>query len=184
MRCLWSRWTPRLVCMTRQSGDVVVRRAAFGDAAAIAHVRIASWREGYRGIAPQAQLDSMDEVASAEQWRGWLVRAHTLSARVFVGVLAGRVEGVSLYHPVDDEAAGAELRLMYVHPQVWSRGIGSAMLRTCMADMSRCRLGRGHLWVARDSVRSRGFYAAHGWTPTGEADDDRSIPVVGYEITL
>lgn len=168
--------------------EVVVRRAAYGDAEAIAAVRIASWQEGYRGIAPQEKLDSMDVAASTKQWRGWLAQAHALPKKVFVGVVAGQVLGVSSYGPADSDCQGscgvrcAQLNLMYVHPQAWSGGVGSAMLGTCMADMVRCGFIWGYLWVARDSVRSRGFYQKHGWSPTGEVDEDRSIPVVKYEV--
>ena len=49
-----------------------VRWATADDAAAIAAVHIASWRAAYRGLLPDAVLDSLSLEARTDHWREWL----------------------------------------------------------------------------------------------------------------
>ncbi len=46
-----------------------IRRATVEDAAAIARVRVDTWRSAYRGILPDELLDGLDPAESAVRWR-------------------------------------------------------------------------------------------------------------------
>src|SRR5688572_11272938 len=56
------------ICTPMNNGSLVIREAALADAAGIAVVHIDSWRTTYRGIVPQAYLDSLDYDERTVRW--------------------------------------------------------------------------------------------------------------------
>ena len=53
----------------------MIRPATVDDAAAVAHVHVSSWRSTYRGLMPDAVLDSLSVERRAEFWREVILRA-------------------------------------------------------------------------------------------------------------
>jgi GNAT superfamily N-acetyltransferase len=136
-----------------------IRAATLEDAAAIAHVHVASWRSTYRGIVPDDYLDGLDEGARTEDWRGWLASA----ALVFVAVEDGRVVGFvagGLNREAEEEY-DAELYTIYLLKQYQRRGIGAALLMTLAARMHREGLRGMVVWVL-ETAASVGFYLGSG----------------------
>src|SRR5437879_5572083 len=77
---------------TNVVAEFSVRRATVADAAVIAAVRIDSWRATYRGIVPDAYLDSMKVEESTALWTRVLSAASD-AACVFVAEIKGEIVG-------------------------------------------------------------------------------------------
>ncbi|QIX26321.1 GNAT family N-acetyltransferase [Nocardioides sp. JQ2195] len=61
----------------------------------------------------------------------------------------------------------ASLRQLFVRPESWGRGLGSAGVRRAVDA-----IGTGAtLWVLGDNERARRLYEHLGWVPTGESQD-------------
>ena len=138
------------------------RRAAGGDADAIAALHADSWRRHYRGAYSDAFLDGdvdTDRVAV------WTERLQTPDPRRYT-VLAtkdGTLVGFANTEFDDDPTWGSLLDNLHVTHDSTRRGIGSHLLAlTAQAVIER---GTGlYLWVLEQNTDARSFYEAHGAT--------------------
>lgn len=90
--------------------------------------------------------------------------------RVWVVEDGGAVVGFAATGPSRDDGAGpdaGEVQAIYLAPEAWSRGLGSALLAAAVEDL----LARGFapllLWVLDANARGRRFYERTGWRPDG-----------------
>jgi len=97
---------------------IQVRPAVASDVEAIARVHIRSWQRAYRGQIPDRVLDSLDEKKRAERC---------------LAELEGNASGL--------------LVALYVHPDRWRGGAGSALigeaLKVANGRRYRCAIGAG-----------------------------------------
>jgi L-amino acid N-acyltransferase YncA len=149
----------------RTMGGVAIRGAGPTDAAAIAAVHVAAWREAYAGLLPARLLRSLSVEEAVLKWRPIL---GGLSPAVFVAMrpdqsLAGFGScGPQRAPALIADGFGGEVEAIYLLAADQGRGLG----RRLMAAMAQALLAQGHggaaLWVLRDNQRSRGFYETLG----------------------
>src|SRR5512138_3075436 len=77
--------------------SVIIRPAAFEDAAEIAGVHIESWRSTYRGLMPDAVLDGLTIDVQQERWEESL--SHPRRTSTLVARLDGRIVAFASYGP-------------------------------------------------------------------------------------
>ena len=61
-----------------------------------------------------------------------------------------------------------ELYALYVLPEHWRGGSGSALLHATLDELAECGFDVVTLWVLVGNDRAIGFYARHGFRATGE----------------
>jgi GNAT superfamily N-acetyltransferase len=66
---------------------------------------------------------------------------------------------------------GCFLNLLFVVPERWGEGIGGALLDAVLAEATRRRCGRIHLWTHEDNERSHRLYRSRGFSSTGRTAD-------------
>jgi GNAT superfamily N-acetyltransferase len=161
--------------------SLILRKATAEDAACIARVQIASWRAAYKGIVDDEFLAAMNAESRAQQWSRACERT---TCTLLVAVLDGDVVGFC-YHGVsqynDEPSHYAELWAIYVHPNIWGRGVGKGMLERAFSMLRESGYGMVFLWVLRDNARSRSFYEAAGMTL---ADGGRTWKSARQELAL
>ncbi|MEP7207151.1 MAG: GNAT family N-acetyltransferase [Casimicrobiaceae bacterium] len=140
-----------------------IRPAVLEDAAAIAQVRVDSWRTTYRGVMPDAYLDAMSVEQSTALWHRVLGsapnRTHTFVAET-AGVITGFGSGLMLSEPKHD--LDAELTAVYIRPAQQRTGIGHRLVGA-VATAQRALGATGLLaWVLAANRRARAFYASLG----------------------
>jgi ribosomal protein S18 acetylase RimI-like enzyme len=165
--------------------EIAIRRAQAGDAAAIAVVHVAAWRETYAGLVPERMLRAF---SVAERTR----RSHRIltapdpvrESAVFVAVRpdgaiagfgsCGRQPAAAL---AADGFAG-EFSALYLLATQQRQGVG----RRLMAIMAQDLLARGMrgaaLWVLCDNTPARRFYEALGAQVVG-----RRVETVDEHLT-
>jgi len=159
----------------------VVFPAGPSDAEELARIHVASWRETYRGLLPDAFLARMSEPGFARRFRRSLSSPGagvTLAAADRYG-LVGYAQGGASRHGVPGEA---EIATLYVLRQAQGHGLGARL----MADAARTLAANGatslRVSVLRDNIRARGFYEHLG----GEPEAARQEPGPGgrllYEV--
>jgi ribosomal protein S18 acetylase RimI-like enzyme len=164
----------------------VVFPAGPSDAEELARVHVASWRETYRGLLPDAFLARMSEPGFTRRFRRALARPGdgvTLAAADRYG-LVGYAQGAASRRDTAGLANGgeAEIATLYVLRQAQGHGLG----RQLMTETARALAGQGAaslmISVLRDNIRARGFYEHLG----GLADPPRQEPGPGgrllYEV--
>lgn len=153
--------------MVEDVTEVTIRDAAPSDAAAIAAVHVASWREAYRGVVPDAYLDGLDVEVRAAEWRaalGSLDRGQS----VWLAEEEGQVLGFASLGPSRDEDAERstlEIYDIYLEPHAWGRGVARELMRTVLANVPDGAAVT--LWALDANDRARHFYRRSGFVPDG-----------------
>lgn len=127
----------------------------------VEEIRLATWRVAYRGMIPDTYLDALDITPEREA----LLRRRTLDgdASSVLALVDGVAVGMATAGACRDEdlVDARELYALYVLPDHWGSGAGSALLEACGPTQV--------LWVLEANARARDFYARHGFVPDGEA---------------
>ncbi len=145
-----------------------IRRATADDADAIARLHIDSWRSAYRGLVPDAHLDGLDCERRARRFRESLAEnaEETYLAERDGEILGFLTLGACRDADVDRKATG-EIWGIYLAPEHWRKGIGTALCRYG----ERLLEARGYrvttLWVFAGNPQARRFYEAMGFEADG-----------------
>lgn len=137
------------------------------DAAAeITRLHRRAARTGFAHIFPAeaAPPSYEDDLA---RWQVWLDPDREQGRHAYTVQTNDRIVGVVLAGPDPDVPALGHLSRLYVDPDLWGDGIGTALYDAAMADL----IGRGFpaatLWVLVDNTRARRWYERLGWARTG-----------------
>ena len=145
-----------------------IRLAQLSDAGGIARVHVDTWRASYRGIIPDAHLDSLSYEQREQRWRDNFAG---FGPDVFMYVATdddSRVIGFAGGGPErgGDPTYKGELYALYLLQSYQRQGIGRELTRTVAHHLAK----QGHssmlAWVLAQNP-SRKFYEALGGQPPG-----------------
>lgn len=165
---------------------ITLRTANLDDSPALARIHIAGWRASYDGLVPQEFLDSLDETARAEDWRGWLdsgaaqaIIAHDDTGRAAGFVGFGKLKtpppGMSPVRPLYT----AEIYALYILPDYWRHGIGRQLMAGAAAALRDQKMKSLCLWVLERNARAVPFYKALG----GQKCGSKKVEIGGRTLT-
>jgi GNAT superfamily N-acetyltransferase len=161
--------------------EVTVREGRRADAAAIAQVRVTSWRAAYDGLVPDPVLAAMDvereAMVRADRW----TRDHRHGAVELLAESGGEVVGWASVGPSRSAELpdGGELYAIYAVPRSWSRGVGHALLTAAEEWLRTAGFTSAFLWVLEGNERAAVFYEAHGWREDGVSRDE-AFPATAF----
>ncbi|MDH7974024.1 GNAT family N-acetyltransferase [Sphingomonas sp. AR_OL41] len=160
-------------------GGINLRKATRGDAAALGALHVASWREAYSGIMPDAMLAGISVEARTAMWDEVLGDPEAFGGTsVFVAEDSGRMVGFGSCGGQRDPAlarAGfdGEITALYVLRSHQKRGVGRSIMSAMAERLSALGYSGLGLWVLRDNVPARAFYEGLDGTIVGEKSDKR-----------
>ena len=137
------------------------------DPLAVSRIYEESWKFAYRGIIPQAYLDSIP----IGRWAaGWDQAGRQSLVLEEAGQLIGAAcAGRSRWPGYPDYG---EVVSLYLLPEHMGRGYGRALLEAAAEALA----GRGYrdvlLWVLEENRRARRFYERAGFALAGDVMDD------------
>lgn len=147
---------------------VKIIKARQSHVADICRICSDGWRETYRDILPEQEIESTieefynpkrvaTEIESPKDWDGWLV---AIAENVVVGTGGGGMI---------DEKMG-EVFVLYVDPSQKRKGIGSSLLESITKQQRN--QGAIEQWVSivPENRIARAFYEKHGFELAGERD--------------
>ena len=147
-----------------------MREATAEDTEAIVSVTVAGWREGYRDIVAPEKLADLP----VERWRhevGVGLRRPVGDAFTYVAEIDGEFAGYCYCAaPSRDSDTGpevAEVVAMYVEPDHWRAGAGTALMEASLERLSGLPYDEAVLWTFKENGRAISFYERHGWRPDG-----------------
>lgn len=148
--------------------EPVIRAAVPGDAAAIAAIRVASWRATYAGLVPAPILARMD-VAPNEAWIADRIEHEGGRGTLVVESADGAVAGYAMTSPCeDDDASGlGEVQAIYLSPGARGRGLGRPLLEAAADRLGDAGFTVIVLWVLDGNGPARRFYEAAGFVTDG-----------------
>jgi len=139
-----------------------IRPMAADDVEEVSRLYVRSWQAGYKGLLPQFYLDLL----SPERWQ----IAFTGQPGSFVLTEGGVIAGHSNARPAADEKmpGWGEVQTLYVLPEFWGRGFGTALLDNSVQWLKKQGFDRIYLWALDGNVRARRLYEKYGFTPTSD----------------
>lgn len=153
-----------------------ISEANVGDAAAIAHLQVASWRDAFRGLLPDEYLDgAVDEDDRTADWEQML-RELGERESVLVTKDDGQIVAFAHFGPADEPGSG-ELYSMHVGPGLRGRGIGFDLHDAALRRLRAAGFRTVKLWLLEKNKLARRFYERQGWS---EGDETReAVPPSG-----
>ena len=127
-----------------------------------------SWREAYDEILPDSVLDAMTVEPTSEDVEGWTDRLGGDDAAVFVAFVDETVRGfVDVRWGEENtkpfvDPGEADIKAIYVHPDWWGEGIGTALLDYAL-DSLPDRIEAVRLEAFADNEVGARFYEARGF---------------------
>jgi ribosomal protein S18 acetylase RimI-like enzyme len=147
------------------------------DSADLAQMHVASWRETYPGLVPEAMLSSLSVGARAAAWSRVLAEPSPSSA-VFVAELGGSIVGFGSCGPQRADTLrikgyDGEISAIYVLKALQRRALGTRLLLAMASRLQACGFQAASLWVLRDNAPARRFYERCGGQMIAEREDVR-----------
>jgi GNAT superfamily N-acetyltransferase len=144
-----------------------IRLAKPEDAIAVAQIHVRTWQVGYRNLLPDTYLDSLraqDRAARYDFATRDPGRPSTL-----VAVDGNTIYGFATVAPAaqSDAPGCGELAALYVSPERWRSGIGSALVKAARERLLLLGYRQAVLWVLLGNTRAEGFYEHDGWKKDG-----------------
>jgi len=154
-----------------------IRIAKGGDATAIAHVHVESWRAAYQGLMPSEFLASLSVEDRIVFWERCLLDTPPTT---FVALDRGNVVGWASCGPSrDDDGAGTgELMAINIRPSHWRSGVGRQLFNVVKKELAAFPILT--LWVVQGNARAIQFYSAMGCHPDGAT---KSIRIANFEVS-
>ena len=137
------------------------------DLNAVSNIYEKSWKFAYRGIIPQAWLDSIP----AGRWAGGIARP---GMKNLVLTENGRMIGTSglCRSRWEAHADFGEIVSIYLLPEYIGKGFGTCLLQSCIEELRHLGFTKILLWVLEDNTRARAFYERTGFRCAEEYMDD------------
>jgi GNAT superfamily N-acetyltransferase len=83
------------------------------------------------------------------------------------GVVAGFCALATPSRDEDADERVAEIGAIYVNPDIWRAGVGSALMDAALAELRADGWKSVSLWVLAGNQQARDFYARFGFEPDG-----------------
>lgn len=153
-----------------------IRAPRPADAAAIAEVHVAAWRETYSHLLP-ADFFSPSYLAGRQRlWRHVLAEPRD-DMTIRVAEIGGDIIGFAWLGPGEGRDAEAPPRdrllyAIYVLADHHGTGAGQALLDETVGE------GPAMLWVAKENPRAVAFYLRNGFRFDGVEQNDPNAPLI------
>ena len=147
---------------------MLIRQATTSDIDDVARVHVAAWDAAKEGLDLTTRRTVEDR---QDQWARFLAEGR---GTLWVAKVEGDIAGFTASGPSRDEdrAGESEVYTLYVDPQRWGEGVGSALMEQVPAGEIVS------LWVAEGNTRARRFYAGRGFSPDGAKEAGHHVPVI------
>ncbi len=167
-----------------------IRRAVPHDAAAIALISVRGWQTAYRGLLPDAYLDSLSVAQRRAAWHHYLVRELN-GYRMWVLEEDDAIVGFTRTGPcadADSDPRTGQVFGLYVDPGQAGRGRGRTLFAHALDDLRSRGFRQATVWMFKGNERATRFYEAAGCRPDGAtrmySADGHEVPEVRYRIAL
>jgi ribosomal protein S18 acetylase RimI-like enzyme len=167
-----------------ERGMETIRVAALEDTPGLARMHVASWRETYVGILPDAMLSSLSVESRKIMWDQ--VMSQPMTAGSTVVHLAEYNEeiigfgscGSQRTEHLKEKGYDGEISAIYVLREYQGRGLGAKLRLAMAADLLSRGFSAAALWVLRDNPPARRFYERYGAQIIAEREDARGDTVL------
>lgn len=127
----------------------------------LAHIMIAAWRSGFRGLLPEETIEKYTRFEPcAAMFRQILASGE---GRMYLAELEEKRVGLLYWLP---EGESARIEALLTVPEVWGTGTAAALMERALADASVHKTIS--VWPFVRNHRARRFYEKQGFRSTGQ----------------
>ena len=128
----------------------------------LAHILIAAWRSGFRGILPDAVIGQYTQFAPcADMFRQVLASGE---GNLYLAQQKGQPVGLLYWVP---EENCARIEALLTIPDVWGQGVAATLMAHTLKHTSAYPVVT--VWPFVRNHRARRFYEKHGFSPSGRS---------------
>lgn len=138
---------------------VAIQTAGPDDAAVLASIMVQSFRAAFSTL---VSVETLERCANEKNCTAMLEQV-CKTPDMHAGMAS--VDGISCGEIF--WSGEGELIALHTLPQVWGKGVGSALLEWAMTEMKSVGIEKMFLWAFRENWRARRFYEKHGLTASG-----------------
>lgn len=160
------------------------REATPQDNLSIAKISVESWKFAYKGIMPDATLDTLDYKARAT-YRSKFLEGTLLST--YMCIEDGRPVGFvdfELCRDNDCDDQVGEIWAIYVLPEVIGTFIGKELYRLAADNLAKKGCIEIIVWVLSENKLARAFYERQGFLIDGVEKEYQGLMEVRYRKNL
>lgn len=131
---------------------------------ALAHIMIAAWRSGFRGILEDAVIEQYTEFDGCKTMFSQLLESS--AGTMYLASLNGKPVGLLYWLDEGDEA---RIEAILTVPEVWGQGVAAALMTRALSDAKTAGFSLIRVWPFADNHRARRFYEKQGFVPSGRS---------------
>lgn len=165
---------------------IVIRPARHSDAAGVAFVHQAAFKDAYHGLLDRKYLSDLNQKGLTPVWTRHLHECEDdLDQVIMVAASGPRIVGFVLAGRCREPQAPwqAEVFMVYVLKEQRGGGVGRTLMKAAADHYLRRGLFSCGVWVLRDNGPARDFYEALQGEPGGRKIDvvaGQPVPLVSY----
>ncbi len=148
---------------------MLIREATAADVPLVVQIHLDSWDAAKEG------LDLPTRRTREQRTEHWTTYLEDGRGDLWVAEDQGRMVGFIAFGSSRDEDRRGETEIytLYVAPDRWRQGVGSALIDRVPESGVPISL-----WTSEGSAQARGFYARHGFQPDGATEAGHHVPQV------
>ena len=150
--------------------NVKIRKAVVSDVPDIVAINIKTWKIAYKGIVPQAHLDSLSIYDKLPRWTKRINNLKENKNEIFVAEISNingkELVGFSLGGPshFEDFKIDGDLHAIYVLPKYWKQGIGTLLFNSIIKSFLNMKFKTMIIWALKENSACK-FYKKMGGIP-------------------
>ena len=154
--------------------EVAIMLAKPADAPDMAEIISRSWETAYKDIIPMeairkqnaTRLSLFKRIITEENDSQYVIRAEGKTVGI-MSVALPQKEDVEVFDDIGIDDSFYELHGIYLHPDVYRRGIGTQAIRFAEEKALECGKSNMILWVFAENTSAIRFYEACGYSLDG-----------------
>ncbi|MHA1512147.1 MAG: GNAT family N-acetyltransferase [Promethearchaeota archaeon] len=150
--------------------NVKIRKAVVTDASAITTIGVKTWQTAYKGIIPQAYLNSLSINDRIPKWAQRISNMKENKKEFFVAEIHNQkgieIVGFSMSGPshFEDFKIDGDLHAIYVLPKYWKQGIGTLLFNSVIKSFLKKNFKTMIIWALKENSAGN-FYKKLGGIP-------------------
>jgi ribosomal protein S18 acetylase RimI-like enzyme len=158
---------------------MTIRMATPEDAAELGKMHVASWKESYAGMLPDAMLSALCVEGRTAMWERILRDPEKADSTIVHLVEDGdRIVGFGScgsqrLETLKEKGYDGEIGAIYVLRAFQRQGVGARLMSTMALDLTYRGFNAASLWVLRENAVARAFYERFGGQVVDEREDVR-----------
>ena len=147
--------------------NVKIRKAVVIDASAIASINVKTWQSAYKGIIPQAHLDSLSINDKIPRWVKKISDLKENKLAIFVAEISdingSEIVGFSMGGPshFEEFKIDGDLHAIYILPKYWKQGIGTLLFNSVIKKFLDMNFKTMIIWALKENFACN-FYKKMG----------------------